>query len=62
MTQLNEMKQELQNNDKKVILFPHFLNDKTLSREEFDIEFQDWMDKALRGELPEEPTEEDLKC
>ena len=62
MTQLNEMEQELQNDNKKVILFPRFLNDKTLSREEFDIEFQDWMDKALRGELPEEPTEEDLKC
>ena len=56
------MEQELQNDDKKVILFPRFLNDKTLSREEFDIEFQDWMDKALRGELPEEPTEEDLRC
>tara|TARA_B100000214_G_C23847796_1_gene571914 strand:+ start:405 stop:578 length:174 start_codon:yes stop_codon:yes gene_type:complete len=57
MTELNEMNDELENPDKKVIQFPYYLNDKRLTKKEFDAEYEDWIGKVLRGELTDEPTE-----
>ena len=54
MTELNEMNDELENPDKKIIQFPYYLNDKRLTREEFDAEYESWIEKVLRGELSNE--------
>ena len=55
MNELDEIKEVIKSTDKKVITFPRFINDKTLTREQFDAEYQEWIDKALSGELEEGP-------
>ena len=52
MTELNEMNDELVKTEKTTYKFPFPLNDKRLSREEFDAEYEDWIEKVLKGEIP----------
>ena len=53
MTESNEKNTPLEKDN--TLKFPHYLNDKRLTREEFNAEYEDWIEKVLKKELSTEP-------